>query len=377
MKYMGSKRWMLENGLGHLLRDEVPSGRRFVDLFTGSGAVASFVSQKIEIPVQAFDIQEFCVVLARTTISRVRKIDGSDLWMEWQNRAVKLLKSKKRHTASTAEVVPLRDFTQAVVYEERARCKDERDFPLVRAYGGHYFSYAQALWLDALRACLPTNPTHRDTALAALIQAASQCAAAPGHTAQPFQPTRSAKPFVHEGWRKDIPSRTKSALVFLSSQHAKHKGSATVADANEAAKLVNDEDVVFVDPPYSGVHYSRFYHVLETIARGTSSEVSGVGRYPPPSERPRSKYSLRSEAREAISDLLQSVAEKGATAIVTFPDKKCSNGISSYLLRKISSEHFRKVEQKVVRGRFSTLGGDGEHRDARQPSAELVLILRP
>ena len=117
--------------------------------------------------------------------------------------------------------------------------------------------------------------------------------------------------------------------------------------------------------------------MLETIARGQCGEVSGVGRYPPFAERPRSKYSVGSESREAISELLEKVAEKGATTILTFPDKKCSNGISSYLLERIGREHFGEVERKIVRGRFSTLGGDGQHRDARQPSTELVLVLRP
>ena len=44
--------------------------------------------------------------------------------------------------------------------------------------------------IDAFRASLPRSEPSRTIALAALIRAASKCAAAPGHTAQPFQPTR-------------------------------------------------------------------------------------------------------------------------------------------------------------------------------------------
>ena len=53
----------------------------------------------------------------------------------------------------------------------------------------------------------------------------------------------------------------------LASIHAKQIGASKVADANKAAHQVREGDLVFLDPPYSGVHYSRFYHVLETIAR--------------------------------------------------------------------------------------------------------------
>ena len=39
MKFMGSKRWMLENGLGSLLCQRAETANRFVDLFAGSSAV--------------------------------------------------------------------------------------------------------------------------------------------------------------------------------------------------------------------------------------------------------------------------------------------------------------------------------------------------
>lgn len=197
------------------------------------------------------------------------------------------------------------------------------------------------------------------------------------YTAQPFQPTRTAKRFLHDGWTRNVCSKTKMALSEICNEFATVTGTASVADANNVVETVQEMDLVFIDPPYSGVHYSRFYHVLETIARGKCGAVSGIGRYPPPEERPRSKYSVGSESREAISDLLKKVAERGGTAIVTFPDKKCSNGISGNILERIAEDHFSKVTRKVVRGRFSTLGGNGKHREARQPSSELVLLLKP
>jgi hypothetical protein len=117
--------------------------------------------------------------------------------------------------------------------------------------------------------------------------------------------------------------------------------------------------------------------VLETVCRGRCGDVSGVGRYPPAKERPRSKYSVQTESRCAVTELLKLVAAQGATAIVTFPDKKCSNGISSHLLRGVAAEYFGQVRCKSVLGRFSTLGGDGAHRSARQASRELIMVLRP
>jgi adenine-specific DNA-methyltransferase len=377
MKYMGSKRWMLENGLGHLLRDEVPKAGRFIDLFTGSSAVASFVAQKTDRAVHAYDLQEFCASLAGSVVSRTEPLNSELIWTDWLERTIELLHKNGRYEKAAKPFVELKNFTRKVVAEAREACSGEMNLVITHAYGGHYFSHSQTLWIDALRQSLPIDANEKRVSLAALIRAASQCVAAPGHTAQPFQPTRTAKRFLHEGWKRDICAKVQTTLREICGEFATVEGTASVADANTAVESVMEKDLVFIDPPYSGVHYSRFYHVLETIARGQCGEISGIGRYPPPEERPRSKYSLATESGDAISDLLKKVAQRGATAIVTFPYKKCSNGISGKWLEKIAAEHFQKVERKVVRGRFSTLGGDGQHREARQPSFELVLVLRP
>ncbi|MEK6409862.1 MAG: hypothetical protein AABN34_23305 [Acidobacteriota bacterium] len=272
--------------------------------------------------------------------------------------------------------------TRKAVKEFRTWCSEQIELPITKAYGGHYFSACQAVCIDALRNTLPENEPDRTVALAALIQAASQCAAAPGHTAQPFQPTRTAKRYLEEAWGRDIISRTKDAFALLAGQVALRSGRAEVGDANEAAKELRERDTAFIDPPYSSVHYSRFYHVLETIACGESGEVSGVGRYPALELRPRSRYSLKSESASALDELLQTVAARGAKAILTFPDHDCSNGLCGQLVRDIAQRHFLLREQ-VIESKFSTLGGTGDERKGEAGRAacrnanELVLVLEP
>jgi adenine-specific DNA-methyltransferase len=252
---------------------------------------------------------------------------------------------------------------------------------ITRAYGGHYFSPAQACWIDCFLETLPIKIAQKNVALAALIDAASQSAASPGHTAQPFQPTRGARKYLETSWKVDLPSKVALGLKSLASIHAIQIGVSKVADANKAALQVQEGDLVFLDPPYSGVHYSRFYHVLETIARMECGEVSGVGRYPPPSERPRSLYSMRGEAVEALDDLLATIADRGGKAIVTFPDHECSNGLSGESIVDMSAEYFR-INIKEVDSKFSTLGGNvlplgKAGRGGRQYRSELILVLDP
>jgi adenine-specific DNA-methyltransferase len=373
MKYMGSKRVMLGNGLGDLLDRELTSAKRFVDLFAGSGVVSIYVAQKKSIPVHAIDIQSYGAVLVGAVISRDRRFRWRHSWDAWVKRAK--AERKKYRVPDSAEI------TQKIIRNIRRRCEKART-PVMRAYGGHYFSPNQAVWIDALRATLPKREPGRNIALAALIRAASQCAAAPGHTAQPFQPTRRAKKFLCEAWSRDVLTKTKHAFGFLADVYAQRRGSAAVDDANRAAKKLKKTDIAFIDPPYSGVHYSRFYHVLETIARGDCGEVNGVGRYPPVEERPWSRYSVTTEARKALDELFKIVSARAARTIVTFPVHRCSNGLSGRIVRNLAKKYFEIAEQKV-RSRLSSLGGAGKNghgaasRAARVRAKELILVLTP
>jgi len=374
MKYMGSKRSMLLNGLGELLTEEAKDAKRFIDLFSGSGAVATFVAKRLPIEVHAYDLQKYSVDLANAVLKRTTPISTEETWVRWHSRA-RLIFQRYSHPK------PAR-ITRISVEVIREWCAIQKDMPITCAYGGHYFSAAQALWIDALRKTLPRSKDAKNVCLAALIDAASHCVAAPGHTAQPFQPTKTAKRFLIESWSRDVLFHTKQRLQTLGKDYSKVIGNAQVRDANLAAQKVRKGDLVFIDPPYSGVHYSRFYHVLETIARGRCGKVEGSGRYPKPSLRPKSQYSLKQGAAKAFDELLTCLAKQQATAIVTFPNHACSNGLSGSHVRAIASKHFGVVET-MVESRFSTMGGTGRKsknkqaaRAARHHAKELMLLLK-
>jgi hypothetical protein len=223
--------------------------------------------------------------------------------------------------------------------------------------------------------CLPDNRASRLVCLAAAIVAASKCAASPGHTAQPFKAKGRAGIFLREAWLRDPLVYAGEFLDAVCGQHASVVGTTLAGDANEIAPTLKENDLVFVDPPYSGVHYSRFYHVLETIARGQCGPVEGVGRYPSRDERPSSSYSLKSESSDAMRELLKSLSAVGCKAVLTFPADECSNGLSGEDVEDIAAEYFR-IDRKTVKTRFSTLGGNNKLRNARSLSDEMILLLK-
>ena len=66
-------------------------------------------------------------------------------------------------------------------------------------------------------------------------------------------------------------------------------------------RVVDGQAVVYADPPYSKEHYSRYYHVLETLERYDYPEATGVGRYRP--DRFRTPFSVKTEVEGAIRRL--------------------------------------------------------------------------
>ncbi len=369
---------MLSNGLGELILNESRNAKRIVDLFCGSGAVAAFAAKHTNLPVLATDLQKYSVVLSKAIIGREQALNFEVLYKDWLAK----VESRVRELPLWKRIIHLSeniDLRKSCEYVRRCRDLCERVpniGPIWRAYGGHYFSPAQALAFDYLLKRLPKNRIQKSVCHASLIISAARCAAAPGHTAQPFQPTKSARRYLMEAWERDPFSYCKKALAEVCAQHAQKAGKAYVRNAVVQAGKLQSSDLVVVDPPYSGVQYSRFYHVLETLARQKCGPVSGVGRYPSPHERPKSAFSCSGLSSTALDKLLNNLSKCKTTVILTFPEGQCSNGLSGNKVLETARKYFR-IRKKFVKGKFSTLGGNSRKRAARHESKELILLMKP
>ena len=278
VKYMGSKQARLSNGLGQLIIQESQHAKRIVDLFCGGSSVAWFAAQNTGLPVLATDLQQYAVVLAGSVIGRTSRLDPSAIADRWLP-AVITARENSRTWLEAQDIATGYHSVAQFVEASRQLCRQfPGSGPIWRSYGGHYFSPSQAATIDAMLRTLPQQEPIRTVCLAATIASGSRCAASPGHTAQPFQPTRRGAPYIVEAWARDPLQVARTALEQLCSRRAKVAGESFVGEAVSVASTLSDSDLVFVDPPYSGVQYSRFYHVLETIASGMEQPVSGTGK---------------------------------------------------------------------------------------------------
>lgn len=366
MKYMGSKSLLLRTGLREILDESLVEADLFVDLFSGSASVAVDVATRWDTPVVAVDVQEYARVFASAMLSQ-SSLEEEVLqgWLKagrenFAPRKVELQSSEQVHEARAASASSGRGFVE-------------------QFYGGHYFSPYQAATFDNLLQAIPVAVETQDVYLAAILATASDAAAAPGHTAQPFQPTVTALQHIRTAWNVDPLTRVERYVREFSSFRVKRAGTALRSDA---FSFLSGQDLsgalVFCDPPYSEVQYSRFYHVLEGLARGGWPSVSGAGRAPALSSRYSSEFSSKKNSSHAFRELFRSIAGAGANAIVTFPNHDCSNGQSAASLMALAAEFF-EVEDHLLDGRHSSLGATSASsgsRVAHRDVSEAVLVMR-
>jgi len=389
VKYMGHKGRLLPT-LGQVLLEVGRDSENAADPFCGSGVVSWFLAENTDLVVHAGDLQRFASVRAAAVIERTASIEAPALLTCWFAAARERIDRVIGHFPNAMRSIDpdLEDPCEIREIVERSRRFSDvvlpplldqigGQWPMSKAYGGYYFSPAQALVLDALRQTLPRMARERDTALSALIEAASRCAAAPGHTAQPFQPTTGAACYIVEAWSRDVWTRVADAVNALESRFARRAGSATARDFRATLGNMRPGDLVFADPPYSDVHYSRFYHVLETLTRGQEVAVFGRGRYPPATERPMSEFSRKSEAKRSATELIEICAQSRLNLVLTFPVSQASNGLSSKDFIEYGRSRFSTVAYLEEDSKFSTLGGNAVARSARIQCAEAVLTFRP
>ena len=106
-------------------------------------------------------------------------------------------------------------------------------------------------------------------------------------------------------------------------------------DANIlAGKVISD--IAFIDPPYNSRQYSRFYHVLENIAKWTKPELFGVALKP--KEENMSEY-CRASAPKAFRDLIEKLNVK--YIVVTYNNTYTSKSSSSR--NKITLEQIQEI----------------------------------
>lgn len=427
LNYLGSKFRLLdfiEDNVRRITRE----GAGVCDLFAGSGCVSYRLSRSF--PVVACDIQNYSKVIANALL---RKHNGIERRVEAFLRSV----SRTPLQAELLDVFkPLIDFEErAVTNKDSAALTnviehgsvevynlEHRDSPLAgllrkvgkalrqhgldneksllsRYYGGVYFSYRQAVQMDALleRIFAQADEGDRDIYLAALLSTASDVVDTVGkHFAQPIRARDSKgniKSFVCSKALKDKTVDVNAAYSewlgkYASLPRGKNGSAAIQGDSLDCLRTLPDQiKTVYADPPYTREHYSRFYHVLETISLRDSPSVSTVtihgethvsnGIYR--AERYQSPFCIRSQAPMAFDRMFEMAAVKGRNMLLSYsPYDQTKRAhprvVTIDQLIGIAEKYYRKVDI-VSAGSFRhNKLNSVQHRLEASDEAELLIV---
>jgi adenine-specific DNA-methyltransferase len=127
--------------------------------------------------------------------------------------------------------------------------------------------------------------------------------------------------------------------------------------------------IFYADPPYSKEHYSRFYHVLESLERYDYPEAVGVGRYR--TDRFTTPLSTNTGALSAMNNLLVEIAKRDGVLVLSYPSTGLLTRDLQIDIAELLRSHFRRVRLVISwDSRHSTLGA--RHGSARQYVREFV-----
>lgn len=231
---------------------------------------------------------------------------------------------------------------------------------LVAAYYGNvYYGLRQAIEIDSLRAAIDDLPESDATAdrkrahyLSALVHAASVATSGTSHFAQPRQLTKDSEILamarrrsidVLETFRR-FSEEIAEALEALDPDAgnrclcARYESLVAEGERGTAWDGEAGADVVYADPPYTSDNYSRFYHVLEAIARydyppleRDSRDRPSAGRYPEIGRRFQSGFCRPRAVEGEFERIIEASANAGASLVLSYGSP---NGLLLKVYRK-------------------------------------------
>lgn len=152
----------------------------------------------------------------------------------------------------------------------------------------------------------------------------------------------------YDAYIKKEPEDNKFVLNMIKPIDADKKFKIFLDDANQLVRKIK-ADVVYIDPPYNSRQYSRFYHILETLAIGDKPELYGTALKPKPKKEKTSEY-CKTNAPNVFRDLISNL--------------NCSYIVVSYNNTYNSKSHSskNKITLKQIEDTLKTRGETKVHK---------------
>lgn len=385
IKYMGSKAKII-NFVSESIRS-IYDGGVVCDLFSGAASLSGALGASY--PMLTNDIQHYSSLIASVYLKPAQEIDVETLIQDATTN-YKKAKSKITIDIDYSGFTSLKEFNEI---EVRNRTLINQNFRhhyhlFVKNYSGTWWSAEQCLWIDAIKQAIDKRLKSGEygqaeyaLTMSTLLHAMAYSSQGTGHYAQ-YRDAKTVSSMLDINiYRQKIlqelfVNKLNKMIVWTADNVIDLNHSTTTLDYKDCLKELNG-GTVYADPPYAFVHYSRFYHAMETLCLYDYPElqIKGgsvvKGRYR--EERHQSPFCIRSQVGSAFEDLFSGVKNTGANLALSYSDSAM-----------ITLETLLDISKKTLSSDYDIWVEDLDHKhmtmgrqnDRSRDVKELMLLAR-
>lgn len=354
LKYMGSKREILDFVVESVASLNVQS-EWLCDLFSGTGVVGGTL--KDDYKVHANDVQLYASVLSHTYLLNLKgqlSINCLDEIKDKVNTLVSDYYSRFKNLSFDYSSIDNFHDLQNIEKSQQELISKKFDIGFhlfTKYYSGTYWSYDQCVWIDSIRAVAEqykAKPQYYPI-LSSLIFAMSYVSQSTGHFAQYRDVTRDNMNDILGYRNREIwPYFERKFIELIESVNGvSNDFRVTTLDYVDCLRIIEEDSVVYSDPPYQSVHYSRFYHAIETLVKYDYPTVSFKGRYR--DDRHQSPFCKKTTVKQAFLSMFEGVSAKKSHLALSYSDtgmidldtiiKLSKNSLKEYSIETLIKDH--------------------------------------
>ena len=350
LKYMGSKREIINFVKESVYSLEV-NGGWLCDLFAGTGIVSG--SLKEDFNIHANDIQQYSSVLSYTYLLNLKGV-GAKVTIDDILEKTSFLVSEfeNKYTMLKFDYSSITNFKEFQKIEQAQQELLFYDFDIgfhlfTKYYSGTYWSFDQCIWIDSIRAVAEQYQGKPEyyAILSSLIYAMSYASQSTGHYAQFRDATAENMNDIMMYRKKEIWQNFEKKFQDITQNINDGTRDFKVTTLNyiDCLRVINRESIVYADPPYQSVHYSRFYHALETLIKYDYPKVHYKGRYR--DDRHQSPFCKKTTVKKAFSTLFEAVENKKSHLVLSYSD---TGMINLEEIQKLGKQYLKNYSSYVL-----------------------------
>lgn len=409
LNYQGSKN-SLSGFIKKNIEPYIQDGKAILDIFSGSAAVSNMFRDSYQ--VYANDAECYASIIADAILNQTVISSATELINSLDVEYAAMIKKHAKPVADFVRKEQLaldkENYQQLIalynqyptvwnsLYSDITKSnltvesiKQTGDFYLFTTYyATNYYGIAQALDIDCLIKIVNLRfPQYKNALLSCLFYAMKETVfSKDGHMAQPLSLEKNQTRLFVQRQKNVYELFIKKFKEYITIPPSKFSGKNMVFNSDFEdlleQKIFSNIGLVYADPPYTDMQYSRYYHLLNVAAKyeypkltttknGYTKGLYTEGRY-------QSKLSQRSSAKQSLEDLISFCAQNNTNLAISYayPQDREKQATDRYTISideliKLAQKHYTKARVNVVTQNYN----HANHRNSEQKKVLEYLIL--